>query len=363
MVDGERWYGPLQSTAEKAHEDAVEYRKDNARGSKERITIKRAFDQVETELKTKRSAGTLSWFKHQRRILELFWDPKARLSSIRPSEIEDFIHARLNGLEEQPEQGVKEMKPVSPNSVRHHLRGLSRVIRLAMRRGQISADPLAAVDLPGLERKRMDVWSPDEIREMLADIRKRKDKHPAAEADADIIEIAWLSGLRRAEIGRLRVEDVDTVSNHLHVRGKTGARSLPLEGRLRDLLQQLVDAADEGGLLVPGGAEHVASAFDRWRLRGYPRLRAHAMRHSFATALVRSGISVHLLASLMGHATIQMSMRYFHAHSGDARDAMRGLQQPSPAAAPTPAPVAPSETASTPRTRRSKRRTAPAESE
>ncbi len=42
----------------------------------------------------------------------------------------------------------------------------------------------------------------------------------------------------------------------------------------------------------------------------------HKNRHTFASRLAMAGVDIRTIAQLMGHATIQMSMRYAHLGSG-----------------------------------------------
>jgi integrase len=78
---------------------------------------------------------------------------------------------------------------------------------------------------------------------------------------------------------------------------------------------------------VPGGVHHIAHAFRTWRVRlQEPRLHVHALRHSFATALIRAGHDVHTVMSLLGHRSLLMLSRYLHAHSAASRAAVASLR-------------------------------------
>lgn len=70
----------------------------------------------------------------------------------------------------------------------------------------------------------------------------------------------------------------------------------------RDALRRAVEQAD----LRDG---------DGWLLRITP----HQLRHTYATALVNAGISVQALMHLLGHATMEMSLRYGHLFDSTIR--------------------------------------------
>ena len=49
------------------------------------------------------------------------------------------------------------------------------------------------------------------------------------------------------------------------------------------------------------------------------------LRHTFASRLVMRGVPLRVVADLMGHVTIQMTMRYAHLGEGNKRAAVREL--------------------------------------
>lgn len=51
----------------------------------------------------------------------------------------------------------------------------------------------------------------------------------------------------------------------------------------------------------------------------------HAIRHTFATDAVRSGTPLHIVSRLLGHSSLQMTMRYAHAADEDLRAAVEKL--------------------------------------
>jgi integrase len=57
-------------------------------------------------------------------------------------------------------------------------------------------------------------------------------------------------------------------------------------------------------------------------VRGYTW---HCNRHTFASRLVMAGVDIRTVASLMGHATIQMTMRYSHLAPEHNREAVNRL--------------------------------------
>ena len=167
--------------------------------------------------------------------------------------------------------------------------------------------------------------------------------------DRALILTALLAGLRadelaRANVGDLRRSDDGAV---IHVRGKGGKdRRIPIEPALVDILERYLDSraarfpAAAKRRSSPGGGltawPHAAPLFvgaDGERItRGtlqYRMLRAfrhagidagrargalvHGLRHTFATELANSDVSVYTLMKLLGHESMVTSQRYVTA--------------------------------------------------
>jgi site-specific recombinase XerD len=91
----------------------------------------------------------------------------------------------------------------------------------------------------------------------------------------------------------------------------------------RHLRGPLVFCADDGRMLVKTECKHPL-----WRAckrAGLRRIGWHVLRHSFASHLVMRGVPLKVVQELMGHATVEMSMRYAHLSPNVPRDAVRVL--------------------------------------
>ena len=68
------------------------------------------------------------------------------------------------------------------------------------------------------------------------------------------------------------------------------------------------------------------------RRAGLRRVQWHALRHSFASQLAMAGAPLKVIQELMGHATIEMTMRYAHLADAALIDAVGLLDSEKPAA-------------------------------
>ena len=57
-----------------------------------------------------------------------------------------------------------------------------------------------------------------------------------------------------------------------------------------------------------------------------PKLTFHCLRHTFASWLVRKGVSIYEVSKLLGHADIKTTQIYAHLRGDDLRKAVEILQ-------------------------------------
>lgn len=150
--------------------------------------------------------------------------------------------------------------------------------------------------------------------------------------DLALVGVMLLQGLRSAEALGLNEDDVLLADAQLRVRGKGNKlRLLPLAPETLQLLdhyRRLERPQVESAALfvcLKGTArgtrmtlEGLRSLFRYHRKRTGIRLaNPHRFRHTFASDMVRAGISLPALMRLMGHAYIQTTMQYVHVTPQD----------------------------------------------
>jgi integrase len=173
-----------------------------------------------------------------------------------------------------------------------------------------------------------------------------------------MVLVALRTGMRQGELLGLRWEDVDLTAGRLLVRqaitrGVVGTpksgkpRELPLSDqaltslkRHRHLRGELVFCDVDGKALEKG-----ACKWPLWRAckrAGLRRIGWHVLRHSFASHLAMRGVPLKAVQELLGHATIEMTMRYAHLSPTICRDAVQALDAPAPTIGqPNPGQMAP----------------------
>jgi integrase len=131
------------------------------------------------------------------------------------------------------------------------------------------------------------------------------------ERDLLAVEILWTCGLRRSELARLKVEDIDYVGSNLIVRlAKNGRpRIVPIPPPLKVSLRRWLRGKRTGSLLG------MSSNSIRLMLQRAELPSAHAWRRGWAVETLRRGVSEASLRAAAGWASGAMVARYTQALS------------------------------------------------
>ena len=150
--------------------------------------------------------------------------------------------------------------------------------------------------------------------------------------DLAIVGLMLMHGLRSAEVIALNRDDVLLSDGQLRVRGKgSKMRFLPLAPETTQLLDHylqlerpdpcsaalfvVLKGPARGHRMTPAG---LRSLFRHHRrTTGIQKANPHRFRHTFATDMVRAGISLPALMQLMGHADIQTTLHYVQVSPQD----------------------------------------------
>jgi len=150
--------------------------------------------------------------------------------------------------------------------------------------------------------------------------------------DLAIVGLMLMHGLRSAEVLALNPEDVLLSEGQLRVRGKgSKLRYLPLAPETTQLIDHylrlerpdpcsaalfaVLKGPARGTRMTPAG---LRSLFRYHRgTTGIQLANPHRFRHTFASDMVRAGISLPALMQLMGHADIQTTLHYVQVSPQD----------------------------------------------
>ncbi len=188
----------------------------------------------------------------------------------------------------------------------------------------IQNDAIGLISAPRVPRKLSKAIEVSDVEDMHGAIRAIDDKDPwIAARDWALVLLIFGSGLRISEALSLRNQDVAHRPDALRILGKGGKeRIVPVLPAVLDTIEKYIElrpfgaGADEklfrsvrGLPMSPRMAEKVVE-----KLRNYLQLpdyvTPHALRHTFATALLAGGADLRSLQELLGHSSLSTTQLY-----------------------------------------------------
>lgn len=313
-VDGKRCFGPTRPNALAAHADAMKGRGIAAKPLAG--TIGKCANEWLAAISVRATADTVAFYKGKLANLWRTIPKTLPAERVTPAVVREFIReaAKDHGL--------------GARTIQHCRRTLNAMFTWLQRRGLVTANPCTQVDWPKPLDTQPDVMTELELSGCLARI-----SDPWA---ADLALAMAYTGLRRAEVARLRVADVDTANRVLWVQGKARHQSQPIDPTAVAPVERLVAAAEGREFVIPGATdkgrrEKVADTFRRWnKLLKEPRWHPHALRHSVATIMLRHGTSPAAVQRFLRHSSYAMTQRYVHMVAADVRTATSNLRLVKP---------------------------------
>ncbi|WP_342377333.1 site-specific integrase [Myxococcus stipitatus] len=229
--------------------------------------------------------------------------------------------------------------PMSLRYINNTLSVLHKVLALAQEQGAVTHLP--RVKLFKLGKTAFDFLTFEEAERLVAE------SEPEWRA---LLLVAIKTGLRQGELMGLKWIDLDLQRGKLQVRRSIwkGIEGLPKGGRERtvDLPLSTVEAlkahrhlrgayvfCQEDGQLLTAGLmrrplERCLQQANIHREQGH--IGWHDLRHTYGSHLAMRGVPLKVIQELMGHATIEMTMRYAHLSPETRENAVQQLDRPSP---------------------------------
>jgi integrase len=241
------------------------------------------------------------------------------IGAVRPSEVQAFV----SGLD------------LAPGSVRTLVATLSAVFGAAVRDRLIGLDPTDGVKRPTVPRERI---VPLTVEQVEAIVESLPDRYRAAAV------VAAGAGLRQGEVFGLQVSDVDYLRRVIRVerqvqptgvgplKNRAAYRSIPVGQVVIDALAKHLAAYPATGTtfvfrLPDGQPVHRGVFGPLWRrLRsaaGMPTVDFHDLRHFYASALIRAGLSVKVVSERLGHSNAAMTLNVYSHLWPDDEDRTR----------------------------------------
>jgi integrase/recombinase XerC len=199
--------------------------------------------------------------------------------------------------------------------------------KFLVKRHYLNNNPVSTIKTPKQEKKLPKFLEYDQIQKLL-------DAPPAdtwlGARDRAMMETMYSTGVRVSELVGLNLDDVDFLSEVIHVRGKGKKERLcPIGSRALQAIQNYLefrnrrmenDSNFDGRVLFANkhgkrlSTRSVRRKMDKYLLEvGLdPNISPHTLRHSFATHMLNNGADLRSVQELLGHQSLSTTQIYTH---------------------------------------------------
>ena len=239
-------------------------------------------------------------------------------------------HERERSLATQPKGSPQRL---SSESLYLTIAALRAFYRFAENEKLLPANLAENLSLPRRWKRLPKALSTREIEKL---VLPEKPETPGNLCDQAVLELAYASGLRLAELRSLRLEQLQLDAGFINVVGKGNKeRVVPVGRKASDALQhylqsgrpKLVTARSPANVFLTTRGTPFASVTlwlrikQRVKRAGIDRkVTPHMLRHSFATHLLENGADLRVIQELLGHASISSTEVYTHVASQRLRE-------------------------------------------
>lgn len=216
---------------------------------------------------------------------------------------------------------------LSRRSVSRKVSSMRSFYRFLEREGLLTANPLAQVTLPKLEKTLPGFLYKEELEKLF---EANDMTTPTGQRDQAILEILYGTGIRIAECRGLRLSDIDFAIGTILVRGKGfKERYVPfgkfaeiaMETYIQEGRNQLLKNKNEqtdylflnarGNPLTERGIRYILNKVVK-KAALTVNVHPHKLRHTFATHMLNEGADLRIVQELLGHESLSTTQIYTH---------------------------------------------------
>jgi len=250
-----------------------------------------------------------SWMRDRASIRNLLRFFKGKtLNSITPDLIERYK--------------AKRKDEVSPASVNRELACLKNMFTKAIEWGKVDKNPVKKVKLFREQNIKEKILTNEEARKLI---------EVANSHLKPILIVALNTGMRKREILNLKWKNINFSKGYIFIEDSKSGRSrkIPMNNLVYKTLKSL---KNESGFVfynpeTKKPIQDVKRAFGTaCKKAGIIGLRFHDLRHTAATKMIEAGVDLVTASKILGHASIQMTMRYAHPTPENMKRAVEKLE-------------------------------------
>jgi integrase/recombinase XerD len=274
------------------------------------------------------SPNTQQWYE-KRLLLFANWCEKQGLSleQVKPTQTRRYLET----LRTTPSKATGTL--LSSYTVHGHARAIRRFLRWCSREEDLEelvSVKAARVDMPKLDKKVVDIFTPEELTALLKACSKEMTPEIQKRSYAAVL-LLYDTGIRAEELCGLTLDNVhlDSRDSYIKVFGKgRKEREIGLGRRSREALYKYIhrarraDKEEQHVFLSRWHTPMTVRRLDQMIYRladwaGVEHAHAHKFRHTFAMNYLAAGGEFFDLCRLMGHSTTEVTRLYLEAYSSE----------------------------------------------
>ena len=215
----------------------------------------------------------------------------------------------------------------SKSTTARKLATLRSFYKFLVKRDRVSSNPVVSIKTPKQDKKLPKFLEYEEVVRLL--------NTPPANTclgarDRAILEVLYSTGMRVSELVSLNMDDVDFLSEVIHIRGKgKKERICPIGSSALQSIQNYIEFRnrrmandsnfDSRVLFANKHGQRLSTRSVRRKMDKYlveagldPSISPHTLRHSFATHMLNNGADLRSVQELLGHQSLSTTQVYTH---------------------------------------------------
>ena len=241
-----------------------------------------------------------------------------QISEITQNKLEEYFNNRI--------------KTSSIFASRRDMINISSAFNYAVNNGFLLTNPCKGIKRYKLPERQPLFYSKEDFSKLIDAIDNQDLK--------DLVLFAVNTGMRQMELITLEWRQINfdenflTLDNQVHITKSKRIRTIPLNSTCIEIVKRRLATAPNDCKNVftfsgiPIEQKWLSKKFKTYVIKAKVnnKLNFHSLRHTNASWLVQSGISIYLVSKLLGHADIKTTEIYAHLRREDLRNAVNQLQ-------------------------------------
>ncbi len=217
---------------------------------------------------------------------------------------------------------LSDRRKLSKRTINRKISSLNTYYKFLIRIGKTKTNPIDKINKPKTS-KRLPEFIPEEHFDNFEDLFS---DDFSGFRDRMILEILYMTGMRRSELVNLKPSDIDLSRKTIKVTGKRNKeRYIPIPDYLAGQIEKYYSFINKKGykknlaFILTDQGKAANEKYIYRKVKKYLTLMTtvnkkspHTLRHSFATHLLNNGADLNAIKELLGHAGLTATQVYTH---------------------------------------------------